>query len=108
MSVGSVTPYACAVATTGVPTCWGDTSAPGATPTPNVLLSQIAVGGDHTCGIASNGILVCWGTDDVGQADPPVPGAPVLTTPIAAQTATEDAEFSFEVPGHAPSRIPIR
>ena len=90
VSVGVGDTYACAVATSGVPTCWGDLTAPGATPTPNVLLSQIAVGGDHACGIASNGILVCWGADDVGQSDPPVPGAPVLTTPIPDQAATED------------------
>ncbi len=98
MSVGVGDTYACAVATSGVPTCWGDLTAPGATPTPKVLLSQVAVGGDHACGIASNGILVCWGADDVGQSDPPVPGAPVLTTPIPDQTATEDTEFTFEVP----------
>ncbi len=62
------------------------------------MLSQIAVGGDHTCGIASNGILVCWGADDLGQSDPPVPGAPMLSAPIPDQEASEDAEFSFQVP----------
>ena len=98
LSVGVGDTFACAVATSGVPTCWGDTTAPGSTPTPKVVLSQIAVGGDHTCGIASNGILVCWGADDLKQSDPPVPGAPVLTTPIPDQSATQDAEFSFEVP----------
>ena len=98
VSVGVGDRFACAVATTGVPTCWGDTTAPGATPTPKVVLSQIAVGGDHTCGIASNGILVCWGADDLGQSDPPVPGAPILSAPIPNQKASQDAEFSFEVP----------
>ena len=98
VSVGVGGTYACAVAASGVPGCWGDTSAPRGVPTPNIILSQIAVGGDHTCGIASNGILVCWGADDVGQSDPPVPGAPVLTAPIPAQTATEDQLFSLDVP----------
>ncbi len=98
VSVGVGQTFACAVASSGAPTCWGDLTAPGATPTPKVLLSQIAVGGDHACGIASNGILVCWGADDVGQSDPPVPGAPVLSAPLPDQTATQDTEFSFEVP----------
>ena len=98
VSIGVGDRFACAVASTGAPNCWGDTTAPGAIPTPKVVLSQIAVGGAHTCGIASNGILVCWGADDLGQSDPPVPGAPVLSVPIPDQGASEDAEFQFQVP----------
>jgi hypothetical protein len=48
--------------------------------------------------VVSNGILDCWGADDAGQAQPPIPGAPVASRPIDPQTVAEDSPFELALP----------
>jgi alpha-tubulin suppressor-like RCC1 family protein len=98
VSIGVGPTTSCALTDAGTATCWGaplpDTAAaPG-----DAHLTQVAVGGDHACGVVSNGILDCWGADDAGQAQPPVPGAPVASRPIEPQAVDEDAAFELSVP----------
>ncbi|MFN8518019.1 MAG: putative Ig domain-containing protein [Chloroflexota bacterium] len=98
VSVGVGATSSCALADTGVVTCWGAPLADTEPAPADALLTQVAVGGDHACGVVSSGILDCWGADDAGQAQPPVPGAPVPSHAIDPQTAAEDALFELVLP----------
>ncbi len=97
ISVGVGTTQACAVAANGTTTCWG-TPPTDETPPTRALVTQVSVGDDHACVIAENGILDCWGVNDVGQADPPVPGAPVATTTVGPQVVAEDGLLELTLP----------
>ncbi|MBX3031759.1 MAG: putative Ig domain-containing protein, partial [Chloroflexi bacterium] len=97
ISVGVGTTQACAIGVDGTPTCWGAAPTDEAPPT-RAPLTQVSVGGDHACAIVANGILDCWGVNDAGQADPPVPGAPVATRTIEPQTVAEDALLELVLP----------
>ncbi|MEZ4596113.1 MAG: putative Ig domain-containing protein [Chloroflexota bacterium] len=98
VSVGVGPTTSCALADGGAVACWGAPLADTAPAPTDTLLTQVAVGRDHACGVVSNGILDCWGADDAGQAQPPVPGAPVPSRTIDPQTATEDAPFELALP----------
>jgi alpha-tubulin suppressor-like RCC1 family protein len=101
VSVGVGATTACALTDAGTASCWGAPLADTAPAPGDSHLTQIAVGGDHACGVVSNGILDCWGADDAGQAQPPVPGAPVATRPIDPQTVLEDSPFELVLPEDA-------
>jgi alpha-tubulin suppressor-like RCC1 family protein len=99
LSVGVGDATGCALTDDGTPTCWGlPLPATAASPDGSSRLTQLSVGGDHACAVVSNGILDCWGADDVGQAQPPIPGAPVVSRPIDPQVAIEDQAFELELP----------
>ena len=82
VSVGVGATTACALADSGMPACWGAPLADTAAAPGDTRLTQVSMGLDHACGVVSSGILDCWGADQVGQAQPPIPGAPVRARPI--------------------------
>jgi hypothetical protein len=98
VSVGVGATTSCALSDAGTATCWGAPLAETAAAPGDTRLTQVAVGGDHACGVVSNGILDCWGADDVAQAQPPVPGAPVPSRPVDPQTVAEDSPFELVLP----------
>lgn len=98
VSVGVGATTSCALSDAGTAICWGAPLAETAAAPGDTRLTQVSVGGDHACGVVSNGILDCWGADDVAQAQPPVPGAPVPTRPVDPQTVAEDSLFELVLP----------
>ena len=98
VSVGVGDSSACALVDDGSVTCWGAPFADTAPAPTKDQLVQVSTGGDHACGVVSNGILDCWGADDVLQAQPPVPGAPVVSRPVDPQAAVEDQPFELTLP----------
>ncbi len=61
--------HACALNSTGFPTCWGENGAGQAHPVPWDMLA-ISAGREHTCALDIHGMPVCWGLDDAGQSSP--------------------------------------
>jgi hypothetical protein len=61
-------------------------------------MTQVSTGLDHACGVVSSGILDCWGADQAGQAQPPIPGAPVATRPVGPATVAEDSVLELVLP----------
>jgi alpha-tubulin suppressor-like RCC1 family protein len=98
LSVGVGATTACALTDAGTATCWGSPLADTAAAPGDSHLTQVSAGLDHACGVVSNGILDCWGADQAGQAQPPVPGAPVAARPIDPQTVAEDSAFELVLP----------
>ena len=66
----------CAIATDGLPWCWGqdkaqpggtiDRSLPGKLATPTTYTS-LSTGLSHTCGVENHELVWCWGTNDNGE-----------------------------------------
>ena len=98
LSVGVGATTACALTDAGTATCWGTPLADTAAAPGDTRLTQVSTGLDHACGVVSNGILDCWGADQAGQAQPPIPGAPVAARPIDPQTVAEDSAFELALP----------
>ncbi|MET0773502.1 MAG: putative Ig domain-containing protein [Candidatus Limnocylindrales bacterium] len=98
VSVGVGATTACALADSGTAACWGAPLADTAAAPGDTRLTQVSTGLDHACGVVSSGILDCWGADQAGQAQPPIPGAPVATRPVDPQAVAEDAPFELVLP----------
>lgn len=85
--------YACALASGGVPYCWGNYGPVGAAVigyrpvrVPDApTLVQVTAGADHTCGLTTSGAVYCWGFNYFGELGTGVPrGALSLRARVVA------------------------
>ncbi len=63
--------HTCTVLKEGEAVCWGNNNKGQASP-PLDLMSEVAVGDEHSCGIKkADHQVICWGDDSRGQKTPP-------------------------------------
>jgi len=63
LSVSAAPGFACAVAATGTPFCWGQNNGDVAVPESS-RYRQISAGSRYACGLRRSGLAVCWGGGD--------------------------------------------